>query len=56
MLIAIADVALVAATAGALVLTVVLAGAMILGGAFAGARVLQRRPLPQRASVLRRRA
>ena len=56
MLVAIADVALVAATASALVLTVVLAGAMLLGGAVVGTRMLQRRTLPQQETVLRRRA
>lgn len=56
MLVAIADVALVAATASALVLTVALAGAMILGGAVVGARILQRRTVPQQETVLRRRA
>lgn len=56
MLVAIADVALIAATASALVLTVVLAGAMILGGAVVGTRILQRRAVPQQETVLRRRA
>jgi hypothetical protein len=56
MLVAIADVALVLATAGALVLTLVVAGAMILAGAFVGTRMLQRRTVPQQESMLRRRA
>ncbi len=56
MLVAIADVALVLATAGALVLTLVVAGAMILAGASVGTRMLQRRTVPQQESMLRRRA
>ena len=56
MLVAIADVALVVATAGALVVMMVLAGAMIVAGAIAGGLMIQRRAVPQRESVLRRRA
>ncbi|MGW4941390.1 hypothetical protein ACWEOZ_07355 [Actinoplanes sp. NPDC004185] len=56
MLVAIADVALVVATASALVVMMVLAGAMIVAGAIAGRLLLQRRALPQQESVLRRRA
>ncbi|WP_433722155.1 hypothetical protein ACQP2Y_42900 [Actinoplanes sp. CA-051413] len=56
MLVAIADVALVVATAGALVVMMVLAGAMIVAGAIAGGLMLQRRAVPQQESVLRRRA
>ncbi|MEU8229488.1 hypothetical protein AB0C12_07760 [Actinoplanes sp. NPDC048967] len=56
MLVAIADVALVVATASALVVMMVLAGAMIVAGAIAGRLMLQRRAVPQQESVLRRRA
>ena len=56
MLVAIADVALVVATAGVLVVTLAVAGAMILAGAVVGSRLLQRRAVPQQESVLRRRA
>ena len=56
MLVAIADVALVVATAGARVVMMVLAGAMIVAGAIAGGLMLQRRVVPQQESVLRRRA
>jgi hypothetical protein len=56
MLVAIADVALVVATASALVVMMVLAGAMIVAGAIAGGLMLQRRAVPQQDSVLRRRA
>ncbi|GAA3903008.1 hypothetical protein GCM10022629_02730 [Amorphoplanes auranticolor] len=52
MLVAIADVALVVATASALVVMMVLAGAMIVAGAIAGGLMLQRRAVPQRESVL----
>ncbi|MFI7541068.1 hypothetical protein [Actinoplanes sp. NPDC049599] len=53
MLVAIADVALVVAAAGALVLTLAVAAALIVAG---GVWMLQRRAVPQRESVLRRRA
>jgi len=56
MLVAIADVALVVATAGALVVTLAVLSALILAGAVAGARLLQRRTVPQQESVFRRRA
>ena len=56
MLVAIADVALVLATAGALVVMLALAGAVILAGAVAGVLMLQRRTVPQQQSPLRRRA
>ena len=56
MLVAIADVALVVATAGALVVTLAVLSALVLAGAVAGARLLQRRTVPQQESVFRRRA
>ncbi|GAA3350225.1 hypothetical protein GCM10020358_75310 [Amorphoplanes nipponensis] len=56
MLVALADVALVVAAAGALAVLLVVAGAMVLAGAAAGYLLLQRRAVPQRESVLRRRA
>jgi len=56
MIVAIADVALVVATASALVVMMVLAGAMIVAGAIAGRLMLQRRAVPQQESVLRSRA
>lgn len=56
MLVAIADIALVVAAAGALVVLLVVAGAMLLAGAVAGVVLLQRRAVPERESVLRRRA
>jgi hypothetical protein len=56
MLVAIADVALVVAATGALVVMLAVAGVMIVAGAFAGVLMLQRRAVPQRESVLRRRA
>jgi hypothetical protein len=55
MLVAIADVALLVATAGTLVLMSV-AGIVIAGAVVAGALLLQRRAVPQQDSVLRRRA
>jgi hypothetical protein len=56
MLVALADVALVVAAAGALAVMVVVFGALILAGAVAGYVMLQRRTVPARESVLRRRA
>jgi hypothetical protein len=56
MLVAIADVALVVAAAGMLALLLAVAAALIVVGAFAGVRMLQRRAVPQRETVLRRRA
>jgi hypothetical protein len=56
MLVAIADVALVVAAAGTLALLLAVAAALIVVGAFAGVRMLQRRAVPQRETVLRRRA
>ena len=56
MLVAIADVALVVAATSALVVMLAVAGVMIVAGAFAGVLMLQRRAVPQRQSVLRRRA
>ena len=56
MLVAIADFALVMATAGALVVTLAVLSALVLAGAVAGVRLLQRRTVPQQESVLRRRA
>ena len=56
MLVAIADFALVVATAGALVVTLAVLSALVLAGAVAGTRLLQRRTVPQQESVFRRRA
>jgi hypothetical protein len=56
MLVAIADVALVLATAGALVMMLAVAGVVILAGAVVGSRMLHRRAVPQQEPVLRRRA
>jgi amino acid transporter len=56
MLVAIADVALVVAAAGALVVTLAVVGALIMTGIVAGALLLQRRTMPQQESVFRRRA
>jgi hypothetical protein len=76
MLVAIADIALVVAAAGAFVVLLVVAGAMVVAGAVAGVRMqrravagvltqrsavsggamVQRRAVPERESVLRRRA
>jgi hypothetical protein len=56
MLVAIADVAILAATAGALGLALLAVGAVLLSAAVAGAWMWQRRPEPQRQAVLRRRA
>jgi hypothetical protein len=47
MLVAIADVALLVATAGALVVLLVVAGAVILAAGVAGVWMLQRRAAPQ---------
>ena len=56
MLVAIADFALVVATAGALVVTMAVLSALLLAGVVAGARLVQRRTVPQQESVFRRRA
>jgi hypothetical protein len=57
MLVAIADVALVVAAAGALAVLLAVGGTMILAGAVAGVLMLQRRTVvPERETVLRRRA
>ena len=56
MLVAIADVALVVAAVGMLGVLLAVAAALIVVGAVAGSRILQRRAVPQRESVLRRRA
>jgi len=56
MLVAIADVALVVAAVGMLGVLLAVAAALIVVGAVAGTRILQRRAVPQRESVLRRRA
>ena len=56
MLVAIADVALVVAAVGTLGVLLAVAAALIVVGAIAGSRILQRRAVPQRESVLRRRA
>ena len=56
MLVAIADVALVVAAAGALVMTLAVVGAFIMAGIVAGALLVQRRTMPQQESVFRRRA
>jgi hypothetical protein len=56
MLVAIADVALVVAAVGMLGVLLVLAAALIVVGAVVGTRILQRRAVPQRETVLRRRA
>jgi hypothetical protein len=56
MLVAIADVALVVAAAGALVVTLAVVGALIMAGIVAGALLVQRRTMPQQESVFRRRA
>ena len=72
MLVAIADIALVVAATGALVVLLVVAGALVLVGAVAGVRmqrravagvmteraasIVPRRAVPERESVLRRRA
>ena len=56
MLVAIADVALVVAAVGTLGVLLAVAAALIVVGAVAGGRVLPRRAVPPRESVLRRRA
>lgn len=56
MLVAIADVALVVAAAGALAVMLAVAAAVIVAGAVAGVLMLQRRAVPQQGSSLRRRA
>jgi hypothetical protein len=56
MLVAIADVALVVAAAGTLAVLLAVAAALIVVGAVVSVRMLQRRALPQRETVLRRRA
>ena len=56
MLVAIADVALVVAAVGTLGVLLALAATLVVVGGVAGSRVLQRRAVPQRETVLRRRA
>jgi len=56
MLVAIADVALVVAAVGTVGVLLAVAAALIVVGAVTGGRVLQRRAVPPRESVLRRRA
>lgn len=56
MLVAIADVVLLVATAGALVVLLAVAGVMMLAAGVAAIWLLQRRTAPQQESVLRRRA
>jgi UPF0716 family protein affecting phage T7 exclusion len=56
MLVAIADVALVVAAVGTLGVLLAVAATLIVVGGIAGRRVVQRRAVPQRESVLRRRA
>jgi hypothetical protein len=56
MLVAVADVALLAAAAGPLVTWTVIGGLVIVGGAFAGLRLISRRAAsePAKAAVRRR--
>lgn len=56
MLVAIADIALVVAAAGTLVVLLAVAGALVLAGTVASVVMMQRRAVPERESVLRRRA
>jgi hypothetical protein len=56
MLVAIADVALIVAAVGALGVLLAVAAMMIVVGGVVGSRVLQRRAVLQRETVLRRRA
>lgn len=55
MLVAVADVALLAAAAGPSVIVLVIAGLMIVAGAFAGMRMINRRaPEPAKTAARRR--
>ena len=56
MLVAIADVALVVAAIGTLGVLLAVAAALVVVSAVAGSRILQRRAVPQRESIVRRRA
>ncbi|WP_328462360.1 hypothetical protein OHA21_35010 [Actinoplanes sp. NBC_00393] len=56
MLVAVADVALIVATAGLLTVLLVVAGATVLGGGFLAARALGRRDAEPAEAVVRRRA
>jgi hypothetical protein len=56
MLVALADIAILVATAGFVTVLLTAAGAMLVAGAIAGAWHLHRRAAPQPSSALRRRA
>jgi hypothetical protein len=56
MLVAIADVALLVAAIGTLAVLVTVFGLFVLAAGFLGIRMMQRRAVPEREAVLRRRA
>jgi hypothetical protein len=56
MLVAVADIAILAATAGALVLALSVVGLLAVAAVFAAVRVLPGRGAPEREAVVRRRA